>query len=297
MDQNNALIVYFSGTGGTKMIADKVKSELTLNRYDVTMFPLDLSLHNTLNIENDILEKAKYLFVLYPVYSFDAPKPIYEWIEGLSLVKRKKTIVISVSGGGDIFVNKSSRSTCIKALEEKGFDVFYEKMLVMPSNFAFSANDDLNMWLLKSMPSKVKKIVEEVISNKNNRLETKKNKKDKKSFGQKENNPLKKFGLSLYVNDVCNSCGWCANSCPRANIKMENNQPVFSDQCIMCMRCIYGCPTKAITSKKFKFATLKTGYNLNALETKMKDKELQPISKCSKGILWIGARKYLMGND
>lgn len=295
MTQNSALIVFFSGTGGTKRIAKKMEETLVSHGYGVNLFPLDLSIQDSLTIENEKIKKSKYLFVFFPVYSFNAPKPIFEWIQELPVIEGKPTIVVSVSGGGEISINKSSRTACIQALEEKGFNVFYEKMLVMPSNFAITANDDLNMWLLKIMPEKVMKIVEEVINDKNNRIEV--NKRSKKRKSELFLHGSKKFGLSLNASEACNSCNWCANNCPRDNIKMDSGKPVFSDKCIMCMRCIYSCPSKAITSDKFRFATLKNGYNLKALENKMKDKKLQPISKCSKGILWIGARKYLFEKE
>lgn len=293
MNQNTALLVYFSGTGGTKKIVETVEEELQKSEWDVSTFPLDLSIHDALTVESDIIKKAKYLFVLYPVYASDAPKPVYEWIKGLPLCEGKETIVISVSASGDVAQNKYSRIHCIKALEEKGCKVFYEKMLIMPSNFAFKANDDLCMWLIKSIPRKVEEIVKDVLNNKVNRLEIKKNIKEKSSAGQREQKLGKKFGLSLYANEKCTACSWCANHCPRKNIKMDNNKPQFSDQCIMCMRCIYGCPSNAIKAKKLRLAVLKKGYNLKSFEAKMKDKELRPIEKCGKGILWSGVRKYL----
>ena len=38
-------------------------------------------------------------------------------------------------------------------------------------------------------------------------------------------------------------------------------------------------------------------FDLGDLEKRMQGIALQPIEKCSKGVLWIGAKKYLLNNN
>lgn len=298
MDKDNVLIVYFSGTGGTKRIAEIFKQTFNERNYYTIIHPLDLSIQNSLSTQyNEMTQKVKLLFVIYPVYAFDAPQPVYDWIEDLSLGNDISTVVISVSGGGKIWPNTLCRISCIKALERKGYNVFYEEMLVMPSNFIIKTNDDLSMWLLKKIPVRIKKIVDDVITGKRHRIGFKISAKCIHFFSRIEKKYAKLFGLSLMIKESCNGCGWCAKNCPRNNITMVEGKPIFSNQCIICMRCIYGCPSKAICTDKYKFIILKDGYSIESIEETIQGKELQPVKKCSKGYLWSGVRKYLLEKD
>lgn len=286
-------MVYFTGTGGTKRILDALSQKLMEEEFEIAEFPLDHQVHSSFVMHEHAINSLDFLFVLFPVHSFDAPKPIYEWIDGLPEGQKKKTIVLSVSGGGDVGPNKLSRSRCIQKLEEKGYQVTYERMLVMPSNFAVTASDDMNMWLLKRLSAKVDQVVSEILANKERRMGGRNKERRGKSIFQRLEPPVDRFGLSLAVSQACNSCGWCARHCPRLNISMDDGKPVFSDQCIMCMRCVYGCPQNAIKSDKYGFAIVKTGFDLKALEEKMKGKTLKPIKDLEGGVLWFGVKRYL----
>ncbi|MDD5015025.1 MAG: hypothetical protein PHW73_07985 [Atribacterota bacterium] len=56
---------------------------------------------------------------------------------------------------------------------EKGFQVIYEKMMVMSSNCFLATNDHAAMWLIKVIPEKVSKIIEVVLSGKIRRTKMK----------------------------------------------------------------------------------------------------------------------------
>ena len=46
--------------------------------------------------------------------------------------------------------------------------------------------------------------------------------------------------------EKCIGCGKCDRVCPLGNIRMENGQPRWGENCTHCMACICGCPTEAI---------------------------------------------------
>lgn len=294
----NILMVYFTGTGGTKRIAETFEEIFNERKYNTIKYALDLSINKTgFNHCNEILKNVELLIVLYPVYAFDAPQPIYEWIKELPFETNIPTVVISVSGGGKIWPNTLCRVACIKALEKKGCNVVYEKMIVMPSNFVLRTNDHLSMWLLKNIPLKANKIVEDVIKGKKHRSPHKFGVRLVQFISKLEKKNAGSFGLSLKTKESCNGCGWCAINCPRNNIRLNEKIPTFFDQCIICMRCIYGCPSKAIYSEKYKFIIIKDGYSINSIEQRMNGKELKSVRESSKGILWAGVRKYLLEKD
>ena len=114
-------------------------------------------------------------------------------------------------------------------------------------------------------------------------------------ISRKEKKGAHRFRKLLMIDNHCTRCGWCVENCPVKSIEMDSGKPTFLNQCIICLRCIYGCPTNAIRVKVFPI--LKAGFNLENLEKRMQDVELQPIEKCSKGFLWKGVQKYLLEPD
>ena len=103
------------------------------------------------------------------------------------------------------------------------------------------------------------------------------------------------FGKHLKASDACIGCGWCAAHCPRGNIAMKNGKPVFSNRCVLCTRCLYGCPVKAITPGFGKFAVLKQGFDLDALEARTQSKtDFPPLEELTKGAGYNGVTKYLL---
>jgi len=288
-------IFFFSGTGGTRKIARELEKQCKERAFRTCLYEMDSTYYNLdVNEIEENIKKSRYVFVLFPIYAFDAPQPIFQWIEK-TRATNKNVIVISVSGGGELWPNIGTRFNCIAALEKKGFQVIYEKMMVMPSNCFVATNDHLAMRLIKIIPDKVNKIIEAVLSGKIRRSKMKRKAIFQSWISRKEKKGAHRFRKMLRIDNQCTRCGWCVENCPVQSIEMDSGEPTFSDQCIICLRCIYGCPANAIKVKVFPI--LKKGFNLEALEKRMHQVELEPIEKCSKGFLWIGVKKYLLEHD
>lgn len=294
MERSKALVVYFSGTGGARRIADAFEKKLTDMQYMVVKHSLDLTEYNKVkNQYEEILKNIKLIFVIYAVHAVDAPLPVYDWIKDLPEGLNIPTVVISVSGGGEVWPNTSCRVYCKKALEKKGYPIFYEKMMVMPSNWMIATNDHACMWLLNSVPRKVQEIVRDALEGKQRKSQVKLSTRFLSYLSHNHKKSMKKYGSSLKVKDTCTGCGWCARNCPRCNITMEGSMPEFHDNCIVCLRCIYGCPSKVIYSEKYRYFSIKEGFSIESIEESMIGETLQPIDKCCKGILFAGIKKYL----
>lgn len=65
------------------------------------------------------------------------------------------------------------------------------------------------------------------------------------------------LGMKYTTSEECIRCGLCIKRCPKQNIRMGQNRPVFGKQCIFCMRCINDCPTNAILYNKKKLPQYK----------------------------------------
>jgi ferredoxin/flavodoxin len=287
-------IVFFSGTGGVKRIADAFKQELLNRGLGVSVVNLDFSPLNQSNSQSDEdTTSVDLVILLFPLHAFDAPDPIYEWIQNTHM-EHKKVAVISVSGGGEAWPNTGCRNNCCKSLERKGFDIVYERMMCMPSNWVFRVNDHVAMLLITAIPKKANRILDDILSGKTRRTKFKMGLL--RSYVTKmEKRNAKLFAHKLIIDSTCTGCGLCAGQCPVNNIEMKDRKPLFNDRCIMCFRCIYACSSHAIKSNNFM--VLKNGYSLIELEKRMQGVELEPINKCCKGFFWSSMRNYLLDKD
>ena len=235
------------------------------------------------------------LIVMFPVYAFNAPQSIPDWVKGLSPVQGKSAAVISISGGGEMRPNTACRNKTVKLLERKGFLVDYENMLVMPSNIGIPTKAPLDKMLLDILPQKVEEMADELERGVVRRKKPHMGDKILASMGVCERIGAHYFGKRIRVGVACNGCGHCAKNCPSGNITMQDGKPVFGKVCHFCMNCLYSCPMKALTPGVSKTAMLKDGYDLNALaETPKQDPLTQEqIKALAPGVAWVAVREYL----
>lgn len=292
------LVVYFSGTGGVKRIANGFEEILMKRNIEVIKHSMDVSDFNNYKDQyNQIVNEVNLIVVLYPVYAFGAPRPVDIWVKNLPKANKLPVVIISVSGGGEIWPNTSCRVRTIKGIESKGYDIIYEKMMVMPANMLCKVNDDLAMHLINAIPVNVNKILDEVFSGKRRRSRFKISTRVLMPITNIEKNSSGKFSKELRVEESCTGCGLCVANCPMGNIELKDDKPIFNNNCIVCLRCYYSCPNKSIHNEKAKGLLFKEGFNLNNVEKRMEGIELKPIKECCKGIEWIGVKKYLLGKD
>ena len=115
----NVRIVVFSGTGGTRKIADCYEAEL--KRRNVTVGITDLgSGRKERSTGGPAPDDTDLFILLFPVYAFDAPKLIYQWIEGLGEDEAgRKIAVISVSGGGEVWPNTDAETIAARNWKQR----------------------------------------------------------------------------------------------------------------------------------------------------------------------------------
>ena len=287
---NKIKIVFFSGTGGTARVANIFQKSLEAKGKIVVK--------HELNIRNKIINDSEdMLIIIYAVHACNAPEPVYEYIDAIPKVDNKLAVVISVSGGGEIAPNTACRLHCINRLEKKGFNVIYEKMLIMPSNWVVPTIDGLAIRLLEVLPSKIEKIIDDLSSDVT--LKTKPNLLNRfiSYIGEFEKAGARSFGKRIKANQNCNGCGWCEKACPRANITLVNDTPTFNNNCLLCLKCIYGCPQRALKPGIGKFIVIKQGYNLNAIEKNNQIDTLDSVERLAKGYLWKGIKEYLLNDN
>ncbi len=284
----SAQVAWFSGTGCTAMAAECFEQSFRMRGIEVTQAKIEAG-------QPHLTAQADLLVLLFPVYAFRSPRIVDEWVRALPMVSGTPAVVCSVSGGGDIPPNTACRVYVTKVLRKKGYQVIFEKMLVMPSNFVVSTPNSLAKKLIGMLPAKVDRIVADVISGQQHKPRVFWLDRFGAAMGRLEQSGAKIFGKHIKASDSCNGCGLCAGNCPTANIAMEHGKPMFHKNCIICLKCIYNCPTKALSAGVLSFIVLKEGFSLKQIAADTA--AVNPGGSQKTGILLSGVEKYIFKPD
>jgi len=282
---NKYRIVYFSGTGCTALAAKHLEKAMRERGCETGLERIAAGCDSG-------EMPADTLILLFPIYACTAPGPVIEWIQNLSKADGMDAAVISISGGGEISPNTAGRVSAVKMLKKKGYDVFYEDTIVMPSNIAIATPEPLSVLLLQVLPDKVQAIADGLLAGGKKRKAPLVIDRFLAWAGKAERGSAKKWGRSIKASDECDGCGLCAEQCSTGNISMTDSKPSFSDKCCMCLGCFYCCPKGALKPKTAKSMILKE-FNLKAAEEKALVSERGDASQIPAGLIWLGVKKYL----
>lgn len=288
-------IFWFSGTGGTQYIAEQLQSTLQSRGKLAIGLPMGESMEPNFKSVLDHSEiPTDRLFILYPVYAMAEPRFVKTWVEQLPEGLATKTIVLSVSGGGEVWPNTSCRRKVIHLLTGKNYQVVYERMFVMPSNLLVETETSLVIYLLKALPEKLREMLYELEQGQHRRDRMKLSSVGLRFISEAEQRVAAKGSKHFSVSAACTRCGHCIEQCPVNNLNWDFNTrlPVFKDNCQLCLRCYYNCPAHAIHAPKFE-RWLLTRYDMDQMKQLAQQTPKKSIEACSKGLLWIGVRRYL----
>lgn len=286
----NVAIAYFSGTGSTAHVAAVFRRELEARGRSVQMIKIGRP-------PEEDRRKADLLILCFVVHGLNAPQPVLDWVEGEDDAHRLPAAVVSVSAGGEITPNRACRVSLKKALSKRNYAVFYEKMLVMPSNGIVPTNPMVIDKLLELLPAKVSYCVQEIEQGKERLTRPGAVNRLLSLLARAERKGARRFGRRILVGEACTGCSLCAQSCPVGNILMDRGRPRFLNRCTACLRCLYGCPQKALAPRRGGFLLLKEGYDFASLLRHRKKDLSFDIKKETKGVLWTGVRRYLLRSD
>ncbi len=239
------MIFYFSGTGNSKFVAQKIAQGIDDNFISISDCLKSQEL--TFNIRDN-----EQLGFIFPTYFYGTPSIIADFVEKLKLnnYNSQYAYCITTCGqeSGNLFVQFG------KLLAKKGIKLNGASEVILPDNYIL---------LFNLLPPKEKQhrmfIEAEAYTN---TLITQ---------IKYENLPIVKSGMGRYLKtklmypfyefgrktkhfytlDTCNGCKLCENICPANIIIMEDNKPLWiEERCIQCLVCLHRCPREAIQHKK-----------------------------------------------
>ncbi len=252
-------IFYFSGTGNTWWVSQKIKSIFNKKNHQTEIYSIENNEFKWDELLPSILDESDLIGVGYPVYSSSIPEIMKQWVkENLCQYTKerdqeKRVFVFDTmamfSGDTPLLMRK--------ILQKCGYKVRQAINIRMLSNLPqmprlMTWDEEEQKEILEKAKKKCHKLVNKTL-------------KDKKWVMRRD--PLSRLvgwiqrvGLRLEGKKIkewynideerCTMCTKCVRYCPVGNlsIKEEDDQSkiTFGDDCVFCMRCFNYCPEDAI---------------------------------------------------
>ncbi len=228
-------ILYFTGTGNSLYAAKRIGGELVSIPQAVK--------ENRYEFEDDKIG------IIAPCYGFTVPKMVTEFLSKAKL--NSPYIYLIVTYGN----NAGDAAAWVTNYAAKyGIKISYAATLLMIDNY-------LPQYDLREQ-YKMEKHTEESLDQLIADINELKQEVAKSSAGMRVTTKLMRAGMEhitflnspkeFSVNDDCINCGICTKVCPRGNIDLSGEKPVFHDSCEFCLGCVNNCPKKAIQVKRDK---------------------------------------------
>ncbi len=238
------MIFYFSGTGNSKHIAEKL-SNSTGERL------LYMSENVLAGNEKYEISKDEKIGFIFPVYWYCLPTIVEKFINQLVLSGYEKQYVYAIATYGIDAGHVMNRLA--KILNSKQIDLNGIFGVKMVDNYVVGyniVNVDKQKRILNHSEAEIDKIMSMVERRENIEYI----KKGRKAFitpvtgyAYRKAKHTKKF----FATDACNGCSQCERECPCNVIHMENGKPKWAGNCTFCLKCINGCKQFAIQYGKF----------------------------------------------
>lgn len=239
----NILAIYFSGTGNTKYVIEKMLQ--SLNKESFALYSIEEKFDFI-----GAADRADTIIVGYPIYGSKMPKILEEFIfnnkvafKGKDVISVATQALFSGDGGALLF----------RKLKGVEYNFKASIHINMPTNLGF-----LKLFTIKNGEENNKTLFKannkiNIVCNNLNNGKLVKNGKGVISwclgfftqrlwFSMAENKITKKIKVDAH----CNGCGLCSKICPCNNFTLNENKADTKGNCTICYRCINACPKKAI---------------------------------------------------
>lgn len=232
------MIIYFSGTGNSKYVAEMLAKKLNDQLVDAgEMIKKE--------IKGEFESNYPWVFVS-PTYAWQLPH-IFEKFIKESTFKGAKIAYFIMTCGEDI---GNAKTQILSICNDTKLEYRGVSEVVMPENyiamFPVPSKEESDNIVKKAIP-----VIEECahIIKEEGVLQHRKIVVPDKIKSSIVNTLFYKLivkSKKFKVTDKCISCGKCSNICPLNNIKLINELPKWESNCTHCMACISYCPTEAI---------------------------------------------------
>lgn len=232
------MILYFSGTGNSRYIAQRLASAL----HDEL---LDLNARIKAGDTSDVAVNGR-LIVVTPTYAWRIPRVVRDWLRKTRLPSAAETWFVMSCGDEIGNADRYNRALCRKiGLRYRG-----TAKIVMPENYIamfHAPQAAASRAIVAKAEAQIDRAADEI---KNSRAFA----APRLSLSDRlKSGPVNPIFYTFFVkdkafaaNEACSGCGACAKRCPMNNITLKGGKPVWGGACTHCMACICYCPAEAI---------------------------------------------------
>ncbi len=253
-------IYYFSGTGNTEITA-----KLVAQSFEVLGWEVDVIRMEDVNKGFSDLNIVQYDLIGFgcQVIGYGIPGVVRKFAKRLSSVSDNKKVFIFRTAGGVAEINYNVSKGFIKILTKKHYDVCYEQLFSIGSNWIIKFDDVIMKQLYQATKQKVTQMCEAINNGERHFYKT-------GLFLRICMGTIAAFAARIFpllgkdavTNNSCTLCGLCSRSCPANNITLKNGKIKFHISCSACLRCVYTCPKQAIHFRLFRFFIIPGGYHV-----------------------------------
>ena len=232
------MILYFSGTGNSKYVAQRMAE--ALNQSLLSMNDRIRS-HDTSPVETD-----ERLVIVTPTYAWRIPRLVRDWLLETEFPGAAQVWFIMTCGSEIGHASRYNRSLC----QTKGLTDMGTAQIIMPENYIalFRAPG----------PEEARAIVAAAVPGLEEGAERIRRGESlppvrRGAIDKLKSGPVNAFFYRFVIKSgpfrstsACVGCGKCAAVCVENNIRLRDGRPVWGDRCTHCMACICGCPAGAI---------------------------------------------------
>lgn len=250
---------YFTGTQSSYYVSKGLKAELIKRGYQVDMYKLEKVVNGTLEVD---FKRFDQIGFVVPIYGFGTPRIVFDLID--MLPRNEAKVFIIRTGASNGWINQSASQSMIHQLKKQWYEVFYDRIVIISSNWLLDFDEDVTRRLYTvTMDKKVPHIAWQI--DKGIRRRYHRNFIREVLVGiiymSEDRLGAKLFGRSLYANKQCTKCKLCEKRCPVGNISFETGKFKAGWKCLWCMKCLYSCPENAIHSRGLDFVQFRSGFN------------------------------------
>ena len=272
------LILFFSGTGNTQFIAEYLQNHLESSALDIHVQSVESIVRQNRLLPN-FFQSFDLLLIGYPVYALKHPRIIDDF---LALLPSSSEPDFPGSFGVYAFCTKGAMAGntnrhVLKFFAQKGYHPLGELIVGMPGSDGLAMLKPTSKYVTKALQKDFQQIpaVDQFIAQLLDdvhqlqqglsvyQLPTRIPRHLSSYlvewlFRLSYNSIEKSFKKKFVADTTCTRCKWCETHCPVQNITVDEGGVHFSDKCMMCMRCVNGCPTASIqignlTRDKFRW--------------------------------------------
>jgi len=241
-----AVIFFFSGTGNTWWVADRIKKKLDARGINADIVPTD-------SVDSKKadwwIKSADLVLFGWPLYGHDMPDPVKTFVDNLFVVEKGKHIHTFCTSSD---YTADGAYLYHRQFEAKGLIIDSAAYFTMPFHLYIQRghrkqpNEKFIQQFFAGCEKNVDGYVKTLMEG-----EARVRGKKLSWLGTLQRLPYR-FNRTSRQNRMsvdesrCTRCGACAELCPVKNIKFDV-APHFLGHCAQCLRCYAFCPASAIS--------------------------------------------------